>query len=610
MGGWGVQAKGSRPDNPKGGGLDVLVLGGGITGASVARDCALRGLKVALVERDDFASGTTGTCMGMLHGGLQYLQHNPELTKTECAESGILQKAAPHLVFTIPFLYLIPKSEMVGVYDAFFSMYDELQKTKFGRPHVQLTPDEALELEPALRPGFAAALTNDEPGVDVFRLNALTALDAAEHDAVVRNHTEVTGLIVEDITGNPAEAQAGAAGAAAPDEPAPVEGAPPDAPKPRLRRRVAGARLRDTLTGEAFELRARVTVNACGPWVPRVTAMAGLDYRLRPTKGIHIILDRRVTSVALGCNAIDGRGLCFLPHENTTLIGCTDDDYFGDEDAVRPDSQEIEYLLASLETILPTVRDARVIRVMAGLRPTLYQYGLYEDKVTRDFEVWDHADRDGVAGFITIAGGKMTIARIMAEKTADAVCARLGVTGDDARCRTTELPLPGGERVLGAADIEGLAKRFRIPLAAAARLAYRHGARAETVLEEGCREPSGRDAVCTCEPVLAAEIRYAIRHEWARTLGDLRRRVRIGMGPCQGFGCSETSAAILGLELDQDPARVMADLEAFRQERWKGQQCALDGEQLRQQEVSQATWLAGAGIRRGGWPAGEGRAAR
>lgn len=555
------------------GDYDVLVLGGGITGASVARDCALRGLKVALVERDDFASGTTGTCMGMLHGGLQYLQSRPELTKTECLESGIMQKAAPHLTFAIPFLYLIPNAEQVDTFDAFFGYYDQFQKTKFGRPHVRLTRDEALELEPALTPGFAAALTNDEPGVDVFRLNALVALDASEHGAMIRNHTEVTGLILEDL-------------------PAPSP--------PPLRRRVLGARVRDRLTGETGEIRARITVNACGPWVPRVTAMAGLSYRLRPTKGIHIILDRRITSVGVACYAIDGRSLLILPHENTTLIGCTDDDYFGDEDAVGPDPQEVEYVLTSCETVLPNIRRARVLRVMAGLRPTLYQYGINEDKVTREFEVWDHQDRDGLAGFITIAGGKMTIARIMAEKTTDAVASRLGLTGEAARCRTAELPLPGGERVPGAKDIEALARRFKVPVSAVARLVFRHGGRAEAVLEEGCREASGRRIVCTCEPVLEAEVRYAVAHEWVRTVGDLRRRIRIGMGPCQGLGCSAEAAAILGLALDLDPDTILADLASFRQERWKGQRGSLDGDQLRQQELNQAAWLHAAAPFRSG----------
>lgn len=559
---------------------DVLVLGGGITGVSVARDCALRGFKVALVERNDFASGTTGTCMGMLHGGLQYLLANPELTKVECQESGIMQKAAPHLIFAIPFLYLIHDPAKVDAYGAFLSYYDTFQKTKSGRPHVKLTPDETLEIEPSLRPGFVAALTNDEPGVDVFRLNVLAALDAAGRGALIRNHTEVTGLILEDVG---PDGQASAPG----DAPTSGDGVG----APRVLRRVLGARLRDTLTGETGEIRARVTVNACGPWVPRVTAMAGLSYRLRPTKGIHLILDRRILSVGLQCNAIDGRNVLLLPHENTTLIGCTDDDYFGDEDEVRPEPQEIEYLLSSLEPLLPGIRRARVIRVMAGLRPTLYQYGVYEDKVTRDFEVWDHEPRDGVAGFITIAGGKMTIARIMAEKTADAVVARLGLDGDAVRCRTAELPLPGGERLLGRSDIEKLARRYKVPVAAAARLAYRHGTLAEAVLEEGCREASGRATVCTCEPVLEAEILWAARHEWVRTLDDLRRRVRTGMGPCQGFGCSEQAAAVLGLALDRDPATARADLESFRQERWKGQKSWLGGDQLRQQEVSQGAWL-------------------
>jgi glycerol-3-phosphate dehydrogenase len=569
---------------------DVLVLGGGITGVSVARDCALRGLKVALVERTDFASGTTGTCMGMLHGGLQYLLANPELTKVECEESGIMQKAAPHLIFAIPFLYLIHDPAKVDAFGAFLSYYDTFQKTKSGRPHIKLTPDETLEIEPSLRPGFVAALTNDEPGVDVFRLNVLAALDAAGRGALIRNHTEVTGLILEDVGPDGQASAPGGVAAASSGEAGPAAG------PPRVLRRVLGARLRDTLTGETGEIRARVTVNACGPWVPRVTAMAGLSYRLRPTKGIHLILDRRILSVGLQCNAIDGRNVLLLPHENTTLIGCTDDDYFGDEDEVRPEPQEIEYLLSSLEPLLPGIRRARVIRVMAGLRPTLYQYGVYEDKVTRNFEVWDHEPRDGVAGFITIAGGKMTIARIMAEKTADAVVARLGLDGDAVRCRTAELPLPGGERLLGRSDIEKLARRYKVPVAAAARLAYRHGTLAEAVLEEGCRTArglglTGRATVCTCEPVLEAEILWAARHEWVRTLDDLRRRVRTGMGPCQGFGCSEQAAAVLGLALDRDPASARADLESFRQERWKGQKGWLGGDQLRQQEVSQGAWL-------------------
>lgn len=581
---------------------DVLVIGGGITGASVARDLALRGLEVALVERDDFASGTTGACMGMLHGGLQYLVSDPELTRVECAESGIMQKAAPHLVFAIPFLYLVQMAEDIDKYEAFFSCYDQFRKSKFGRPHVTLTRDEALELEPRLRSDFAAALTNDEPGVDVFRLNVLVALDAAEHGAVLSNHTEVTGLIIEEAAGG-GRAAAG--------------------PAARPGRRVVGARVRDLLTGKTREIRARLTVNACGPWVPRVTAMAGLTYRLRPTKGIHIILDRRVTSVGVAANAVDGRNILLLPHENTTLIGTTDDDFFGDEDDVRPTGDEVEYLLRGVGTVLPDIRRSRVIRVMAGVRPTLYQYGVYEDKVTRDFEVWDHEQRDGVAGLLTVAGGKMTIARVMAEKTADAVVARLSGEGEASRrCRTAESLLPGGERSPARADLERLARRFKVPLPAVVRLAHRHGARAEAVLEEGSRPPggrgrrgaaligesgagpaagrgaapvSGRGTVCGCEPTLEAEIRYAVRHEWARTLGDLRRRVRLGMGPCQGFGCSGLAAAILADELDLDPAVVLADLERFRQERWKGQAYRLDGEQLRQQEIAQGTWLHGEG---------------
>ena len=521
---------------------DVIVIGGGITGVGIARDLVMRGVSVALFERDDFASGTTGTCMGMLHGGARYIAYDPGITEESCLESGYIQRIAPHLKFRIPFMTVVTPRDRHGLslMDSYFTEYDKYQSLKNGKLHTRLTLDEALKVEPGLSRDVLGAVVFDEWGVDVFRLNLLNALDASLKGALVENHTPVTEMIVKGDR---------------------VEGV-----------RVAGER-------GSREIYAKFVVNATGPWVPQVTGMVGIDYPMRPSKGTHILLDRRITTMGVTVEAGDGRQVELLPHENTTMVGTTDEDYFGNPDEVRCNDQDVEYLLSAMERALPSIRQARILRGMAGVRPLLFDWGKPTEKITRDFEIMDHEKRDGLGGFITIAGGKMVIYRLMAEKLSDVVCGKLGISEP---CRTQKEPLPGGENSPGVEEYEEVLSSH-----AAQRMVHRHGGRVKEIVGDIKKDPSKGSFICHCEPVMEAEVRYSVREEMARTLDDVRRRVRLGMGPCQGTVCTLKGAVVLGDEMKLSAPQVHLQAIRFLRERWKGKKVALRGDQAAQEELNQ-----------------------
>lgn len=526
---------------------DVIVIGGGITGAGVARDAAMRGFRVLLLERRDLASGTTGACMGMLHGGLRYLLYDPEVTRLSCVESGIIQRLAPHLVFRIPWLFPLFPGAHARLYEAAMAQYDRLAPLKNSSPHVLLSAQEAREVEPGLSERIEGALSMDEPGVNPFRLTMLNVLSAAAHGAAVRNHAEVTAI---------------------------RQAAPG----------VWHIHVRDTLTGQEEMVEAPCVVNAAGPWAPQVAALAGLSLRLRPTKGTHILFDRHVTTVAIGTGDVS-----ILPHESTALCGLTDTFFPHNPDEARPEPDEVEYLLSHLEKALPAIRKARIIRAMAGVRPLIDQPGDDPRRLTRQHRVVDH-EEEGAPGLLSVVGGKMVLYRLMAEEAVDRVSR---VLSRPAPCRTAEEPLPGGESL---ANPHRLAEEYGLPLQVAVRLASRHGARAGEVLD-GARQALHRHTyVCLCEPVTEAEVRHAVRHEWAHTLDDLRRRTRLGMGPCQGFGCTARAVAALTEESAPGTLPPQEQMRAFLQERWKGRQPVLRGLQLPQEELTRALYLGVEGL--------------
>jgi glycerol-3-phosphate dehydrogenase len=533
-----------RPDH------DVLIIGGGVNGTGLARDLALRGLRVVLVERNDLAFGASGNSSGMLHGGPRYLTSHPEVTRTSCLDSGYIQRIAPHMIFRIPFLVPIYGTGVTArvrldAFDAFFAVYDRYQPLKRGKMHTRLKADEAAQVVPGLNTDkLAGCVTFDEWGINGTRLCVANALDAEEHGATVMLHTTVEKVNVEQGV-------------------------------------VTGARVRDRLTGVAQEITARVVVNATGAWGPITANLAGIPGRVkvRPGKGVHLVLDRPITDVAVNATAIDGRMIFIEPWENTSIIGTTDDDTYADLDDLPVTTDEVRYLVEGVERVLPRVREARIVGTTVAARPTLYGWGKYEDELSREHEMIDHAEH-GARGLFSMVGGKLASYRLFAQEAADVIAPLLG---NHTACSTHRGALPGGERSL---DVDALAERFAVARYAAQRLVARHGARAEVVLGDGGR--AGRAVVCACEPVLACEVRYVVRAEGARTLRDVSRRTNLGTNVCGGADCALKAAMIMGDILGWSAAEARAEAADLLRARIRSPMPAIGATQARGEGAVQA----------------------
>jgi glycerol-3-phosphate dehydrogenase len=530
---------------------DVIVLGGGVNGAGVARDCAMRGLRVLLLERADFGVGASGNSSGMIHGGIRYMLSDRKVTALACRDSGYIQRIAPHLLFRIPFLMpFASRREGATLWDraswyateVYVGTYDLYQPLKRGKPSTRLSAEELYALEPGLRPGLAGAVTLDEWGIDAFRLCALNALDAAARGAVVRTWTEGRELLRE-------------AG------------------------RVAGVRWRDLLTGEEGEARASVVFNATGAWSPALARRSGARVPMRPGKGVHLTLDRRYSNYGVICAAVDGRQMFLMPHEAESIVGTTDDDYYGDPDDVEATHDEVEYLLEGAASLVPGVRAARITRAWCGLRTTIFEYGPNEDALSREHQLHDGA-ADGLAGLLSFVGGKLASYRAQAEEATDRILALLG--RPPVPCRTHEVPLPGGDEV---PDPVGLAADGLVAAPVAARLVYRHGSRAREVLRLVEEDPRLGLVLCRDEGILAAEVVYCARHEQVRRLQDLRRRCRVGLGACAGLDCARVAAQLAGRELGWDADRIRAELSDLLDLGWRERRVVLDHAQLAQEEL-------------------------
>jgi len=244
--------------------------------------------------------------------------------------------------------------------------------------------------------------------------------------------------------------------------------------------------------------------------------------------------------------AIDGRQVFLEPWQNMSVIGTTDTDYYGDLDDVVATTAEVRYLVQAVARVFPAILDARPIGTWAGVRPTLYAWGPSPDGLSREHEVIDH-ERHGASGLYSMIGGKLASYRIFAEEMTDAIAQRLGVR---VASRTHVVPLPGGDELI---DPIALAGDAGIEPIAGARLEYRHGARALRVVERIARDRREGAVLCPCEPVLEAEVRYVVRHEWAQTVDDVSRRTRLGLGACGGMRCAARCGAIVAEMTGRSP---------------------------------------------------------
>ena len=517
------------------------MIGGGVTGAGIARDLSLRGLSVLLLEKGDWGAGTTGGSSWMIHGGPRYLEFDWDTTRLSTQDAGYIVSIARNLVYRVVFLIPVLPHDRNNIerMETAMEVYDRFQPLKKAHPHRRLTAEEARQAEPGLTPDLIGAVTMEEWGVDPYRLVYANVEDAVAHGARALNHTKVVDLV-------------------------------------RDGGKVIGVRYRSS-DGAMTEARARVVVNATGPWSPQISELAGLTVQLRPAKGIHIVYPHRISNFSISAESVDGRDLLMVSHAGFTLLGTTDDDFYGDLDSVDVLEDEVDYLLQAFERVFPSIRNYRPVRTTTGVRPTLFKWRRYEDELSRRFEVIDHG-AEGVDGFVTIAGGKLSMYRLMAEQTSDAVCRKLG---HQSPCTTATTPLPGNESEMEpAAD---LARRCGIPALAAVKLQSRHGSRAEKVLDGG---RSGR-LVCRCEPMTEAELAYSARHEQVRSLADAFRRVGLAAGPCAGAACVVRAAEVIGAELGWSASQRFDAAREFVRGAWLGRAPVLGRAGWAQEELAQ-----------------------
>jgi glycerol-3-phosphate dehydrogenase len=524
--------------------FDLVVIGGGIHGAATAREATLRGLKVALVEARDFASGTSGRSSKLIHGGLRYLeQFDFRLVRESRRERRLLVRLAPHLAYPVPFVLPIYRGDpyfpfkiRVGL-----TIYDLLGNLGPEDRHQMLTPDEALRRVPALRPeGLRAAAIYHDSETDDARLTLENVLDAAERGAVVANYTEIRALTLS--------------------------------PRGARNRMVATAEAEDHLTGRRYEIAARFWVNAAGPWVDHVRALLpGFDgsRTLRLTKGTHLIIPPIAGPYAL-LAAIPGEDRVFLtvPWGNWTLLGTTDTDFEGDPAGVQPDAVEARYLLRALNRVLrQPVGTEQVLGSFAGLRALVMEPGRSPSATTREYRFhWDRWAKN----FVSICGGKLTTARALAEKLVDQVAARLAVSLPSplGNYPSRRILLPGGhtgpfEAFVGRAR-ESADRDFRLPLPVVERIARTYGSRWLLVLELLRSEKRLAELLPGTPSLLAAEVAFAIRHEMAVTLEDfMLRRSGLNWVACTLGEAATAAGEIFASHFGWDAERTQAELDSF-----------------------------------------------
>jgi glycerol-3-phosphate dehydrogenase len=546
------------PENP----YDLVIIGGGINGAGIARDAVMRGLSVALFEKNDFSTGATWASSGMIHGGVRYLEDDPTVTRKSCYDSGLIQKIAPHLLFRVPFLFpvrpdTVHQRVLLELAEVYFDTYDRYAHLKGGVPHSRLTPQEAFQVEPGLPDDIIGAVTTDEWGIDSPRLNLINVLDAAERGADVHNYHEVVAFLRDDGS----DEQRGA---------------------------VRGVRVRDRKGGGEREVYGRITFNATGAWAERVARKAGAKMcRLRPGKGIHLILAGRVSNYAVISEAIDGRLIFVAPHQNVTFVGTTDDDYWGDLDDIPVLEDEVKYLLDGIRRVFPSIDDYRIIDTMVGCRPTLHDDQMYESQLSRDHAVFDHA-QEGIPNLMSIGGGKLAAYRLMSEEAVDRICDKLDI---DAECSTHKEALPGGaEHDLTTEPFEELG----LGRYAAGRILYRHGSRADQILALMREHPEWTSLVDPSEPVTEAELRYVMRQEKVAVLDDCKRRSRLGQGLDGGWSATLRAAEIFCQENDLSQADRFEVALGFQRKRFDNRRDILQAEQLAAEAVGHS-WFFEAG---------------
>jgi len=500
---------------------DAVVIGGGVTGAGLLRDLARRGLRTLLVDRSDLGTGTSGRYHGLLHSGGRYVAKDPSAASECIGENRILRRIAPFAIEDTSGYFVATPDDPDDYVERFADAC-----AASGVPCEEIPVPELLRRVPTLNPRIRRGFRVPDGSVEPWSLIDANVADAVALGSRALAYHRVIGF---DRSGE----------------------------------RLLAVRIQDVRSGSVYRVMTGQVVSAAGAWGGQIAAMAGAALKMAPGKGTMLVFNQRMTDAVINRCHRSSDGDIMVPVGTVAILGTTDIPV-SDPDEWEVTRAEVDRLLDEGEKLFPALRRMRLLRAYGGVRP-LYdpgETGSQSREVTRAHVVLDHAARDGISNFTSIVGGKLTTYRLMAQDTADVVCAKAGVR---ATATTADEPLPGGDH----------GQRY-----------HWVGGRLAAHEAEG-----GGDAalICECEIVTRAMLQEALERHWPCSLDDVRRATRLGMGPCQGGFCTFRAAGAMAdhaARVSHDPGElggmVASAMSDFIRERQRGTQPIAHGRQLQE----------------------------
>jgi glycerol-3-phosphate dehydrogenase len=501
---------------------EALIIGGGVTGTGLARDLALRGVQVLVVEQRDINAGASGRNHGLLHSGGRYVSTDPEAAKECHQENEILKRVAPHCIEDTGGLFVAVEGD-----DETYAAEFPFLCRKCGIPCEPIDPKDARDLEPSLSSRIIAAYRVDDAAVDPFQLSLENMAHAQELGGKLLCNTQVVGFETENHS-------------------------------------IKTVRLANMHTGEERIVQPEQVINAAGPWVGRVAALAGIEIEMLYSKGTLLVTAHRVTMRVINRLRSPGDGDILVPGGTVSLLGTTSVRIVS-PDLITPTTEEVDLIVNEGSGMIPTLKGIRYIRSYAGVRPLLKIDSNLDDRsVSRGFTLLDH-EREGLDNFATIPSGKLTTFRFMAEKTADLICEKLGI---HAPCLTHTETLPASS-----------SGKWTVPA-----LGSKHW----------FGNPVNDPILCECEMVPESTVKSVVRSIEEKD-GDLSLqaigvRSRVGKGACQGTFCGKRVSAFLEEGDPIKPYDGINDIKSFLQGRWTGERPVLWHGQMMQAELKEALY--------------------
>lgn len=520
---------------------EVVIIGGGATGAGILRDLCLRGVKAILVERGDLACGTSSRFHGLLHSGARYAVKDRSAAVECIEENQILRKIAAPCVEPISSIFVRTLEDDPDYEDGWVKAC-----AAAGISTEPLTVAQALALEPNLSPKIQSAYMCPGAAIDGFRLLWHTVDNAKKAGGSVLTYTNVVSI--DSANGQ-----------------------------------IEGVTVQDKFTGETYKIACDYLINATGPWCAQVAGLTGININIKPSKGTLIAFNHRISTNVIHRLHKPADADIFVPHGTVTILGTTSMDAEPDDNTTT--QEEVRNMMAIGRATFENLDTYRILRVFAGCRP-LYagdDSAASGRNVSRDFVALDHGPRDGLYNFMSVCGGKFTTHRQMAEKVCNIVCP---VLGNSKPCITAQVPLdiePSPELIERARKV--------FPSYGMKLAENRQGSdRFSAIVDKIEKDLTQGEIICECENVTRAEIEMVAKESTTHSISDLRRRTRLGMGTCQGTFCTYRAVGTVQEVVDTWTSNTRDLFKEFLEARWKGIRPVMWANQFRDVELTRGIY--------------------